>query len=246
MGNETLSRRLGGTMAIATLVVAVAIPLTAVGKADKITICHGAGQAGTDQFVTLELAPQAVYGNGGHFTENGTPRAGHETDHLGPCLDGLTTTTEDTDTTLGSEPGSTGTTVPEETTSTENEVEVAPMAETTSTTAPPETPTTALPHSPEVAAVGSQADGGGDAQAEVGAAGEFAPGSADSGDDVDAATLPFTGVDQSLILPASLMLLAGAIFIYLTGDLIEASGAHVAVDAESFGLGLHRGRHESV
>jgi len=57
-------------------------------QADKITICHGAGQDDTTQFVTLTLATNAVYqnqGNGGHFYENGTPKAGHEQDYLGEC-----------------------------------------------------------------------------------------------------------------------------------------------------------------
>ena len=52
---------------------------------EKITICHAAGQAGTTKFVTLTLSYDAVYGEGGHFFENGTPRAGHEDDYLGAC-----------------------------------------------------------------------------------------------------------------------------------------------------------------
>ncbi|WP_435770589.1 hypothetical protein [Nocardioides sp. SYSU DS0651] len=66
----------------------LAVVLTASpAQADnhQITICHAAGQAGTDQFVTLTISENAVYGPGGHFNENGTPRAGHEQDYLGAC-----------------------------------------------------------------------------------------------------------------------------------------------------------------
>ncbi len=55
---------------------------------DKITICHGAGRDGTTHFETLTLSRNAVYqdqGQGGHFYENGTPKAGHEQDYLGEC-----------------------------------------------------------------------------------------------------------------------------------------------------------------
>jgi hypothetical protein len=61
---------------------------SAYAQADKMTICHGAGQDGTTKFVTLTLSTNAVYqdqGNGGHFYENGTPKAGHEQDYVGEC-----------------------------------------------------------------------------------------------------------------------------------------------------------------
>ena len=51
----------------------------------KITICHAAGRDGTTHYRTLDISYNAVYGPGGHFNENGTPRAGHENDHLGAC-----------------------------------------------------------------------------------------------------------------------------------------------------------------
>ena len=51
----------------------------------KIIICHAAGQDGTTHYQTLDISYNAVYGQGGHFYENGTPRAGHENDHLGAC-----------------------------------------------------------------------------------------------------------------------------------------------------------------
>ena len=53
---------------------------------NKVTICHAAGQDGTLKYVTLTLGWNAVYGQAGHFYENGTPRAGHENDYLGACI----------------------------------------------------------------------------------------------------------------------------------------------------------------
>ncbi|MCD6056542.1 MAG: hypothetical protein K0R44_14 [Thermomicrobiales bacterium] len=73
----------------------------AAGNNDKITICHVAGRADDPaNYVTLHLPPQAVYGNGGHFNENGTTQAGHEQDTLGECdpPDGTTTTVPDSTT----------------------------------------------------------------------------------------------------------------------------------------------------
>lgn len=66
------------------LVFALAGVAPALG-ADKVTICHAAGLAGTTKYVTLTIGRPAVYGPAGHFYENGTPRAGHEQDYLGPC-----------------------------------------------------------------------------------------------------------------------------------------------------------------
>jgi hypothetical protein len=56
------------------------------GHPDKVTICHAAGLDGTTKYVTLTIGWHAVYGPAGHFYENGTPRAGHEQDYLGPCI----------------------------------------------------------------------------------------------------------------------------------------------------------------
>ena len=53
--------------------------------AEKVTICHAAGLAGTTHYNTLTISGNAVYGPAGHFYENGTPQAGHEQDYLGPC-----------------------------------------------------------------------------------------------------------------------------------------------------------------
>lgn len=76
-------------LAVATL-VGVA---TGVQATNKVTICHAAGLDGTMKYVTLTVAYPAVYGPAGHFYENGTPRAGHENDYLGPCTPPETTTT---------------------------------------------------------------------------------------------------------------------------------------------------------
>jgi len=265
MGNEKLSRRLGGTMVITTLIVAVAIPLTAAGKPDKITMCHAAGHEGTDNFVTLELSWQAVYGNGGHFEENGTPRAGHQGDYLAACVGDSTSTSEDTtqpvdggstttlsdDTTSstgddGNEVGTeeTTTTAPFATTTTESDEdvpEVGSIGATTSTTVGSErSPSTA--RETEVAVVDAQSDRPDRDGAEVGNALETEAGD----DDVEAAVLPFTGLDENLVIPAALLLLAGATAVFLGGGVRRVPGAHVAVDAERIGLGLHRGRHEST
>ena len=63
--------------------------LTLTGQAgasqEKVTICHAAGLEGTSQFVEITAAYPAIYGQAGHFLENGTPRAGHEDDYVGSC-----------------------------------------------------------------------------------------------------------------------------------------------------------------
>ena len=51
-----------------------------------MTFCHVAGRAEDPaNTVTLTLPSNAVFGQGGHFNEDGTPQAGHEQDHLGAC-----------------------------------------------------------------------------------------------------------------------------------------------------------------
>lgn len=53
---------------------------------EQVTICHVAGLASDPaNYITLTLPWVAVYGEAGHFFENGTPRAGHEQDTLGEC-----------------------------------------------------------------------------------------------------------------------------------------------------------------
>jgi hypothetical protein len=54
-------------------------------KEDKVCICHAAGLAGTTHFVTVCASRNAIFGQAGHFYEDGTPRAGHEEDYLGEC-----------------------------------------------------------------------------------------------------------------------------------------------------------------
>ena len=63
-------------------------PDNAGGGNEKVTICHAAGRVGTTKYVTLTISKNAVYGangNAGHFSENGTPLAGHEQDYFGAC-----------------------------------------------------------------------------------------------------------------------------------------------------------------
>ena len=56
------------------------------GKPDFVTFCHVAGrEEDPANTVTLTLPYNAVFGQGGHFNEDGTPQAGHEQDHLGAC-----------------------------------------------------------------------------------------------------------------------------------------------------------------
>jgi len=81
------------------LAILVLVASTAAASAtgtEKVTICHAAGLADTTQYVTLTLAYPAVYGPAGHFEENGTARAGHEEDYLGPCVTDPDPSTEPT------------------------------------------------------------------------------------------------------------------------------------------------------
>jgi hypothetical protein len=109
--------------------------VTAGGDDEKVTICHAAGLEGTTHYETLTIGYPAVYGPAGHFYENGTPRAGHEEDYLGPCR-GTTTTT----TTEPSSSTTSSTLAPETTTTVLNS--------TTTTTNPqcPEEPCTTNPN----------------------------------------------------------------------------------------------------
>lgn len=236
--------QVGALLIAGGLILAMSVPLTALGKAQKVIMCHAAGQEGTDQYVTLELSEQAVYGNSGHLNEDGTPQAGHEGDHLGPCVEESSTTTagktgSDSDTST-----TTPTTVPQMTPTTETEaipaIEDAPS--TTTTTSPeaaavsqPTTTTTATEQGaePSVGAAGTANTGG--PQIPTIAAGRKSAAA-------PAATLPFTGVEDSLIFPASVLLLAGSFLVFATGG---SSGSHVSTASMRFGLGLHRGRHES-
>lgn len=98
----------------------------ATGPPEFVTICHAAGLAGTTHFVTLTLPTVAVFGQAGHFFENGTPQAGHEQDYLGPCSGDETTPTD---------------TEPTTPTETEPPDDDPPPTTTTPTTTTPTTPT---------------------------------------------------------------------------------------------------------
>ena len=123
-------------LAAGLLAGAAVIGATSAEATNKVTICHAAGQAGTTHYITLTIGYPAVYGPAGHFYENGTPRAGHEQDYLGPCTVSTTTTEgpEETTTTTEGEQETTTTTVGEK--------------ETTTTTVVDET-TTTVPDEPE-------------------------------------------------------------------------------------------------
>lgn len=253
--------RVGALLVVASLVFALGVPLTAIGKPDKVTICHAAGREGTDHYVTLNLAPQAVYGKAGHLNEDGTAQAGHEGDYLGACEveDTTTTVAEDPTTTLNSTTTSTTTapqtapTTPE--TSTTSTVAQTPATEPTTTTSTsttsttstiPEavgsvsvTTTTTTPGSDDdpvdIAASnsGSRAASTTPAVSPVSGAPDAAVGAAE--------TLPYTGIEETLMIPATLMLIGGAFLLFATG---QGAGVHVSDSSLRFGLGLHRGRHE--
>jgi hypothetical protein len=78
--------------------VLLAIPVFAA-QPEKVIVCHAAGQEGTTKFVTLEVPATETGFPQGHYTEDGTPLAGHEADYLGPCIVDTTTTTQATTTT---------------------------------------------------------------------------------------------------------------------------------------------------
>jgi hypothetical protein len=122
----------------------------AFSQEEKVTLCHAAGREGTTQYVTLTISRNAAFGEAGHFFENGTPRAGHEQDYLGPCRDATpttdtTTTTETTTTTTTSPPDTTTTTQPPTQTETTTTTEPSPPPTTPTTTTEPPQPTTPEP-----------------------------------------------------------------------------------------------------
>ena len=140
------------TVTLLTVSIAlVAWGPTAYGKPPvMVTICHAAGLDGTTHYVTLTIPENAVYGQAGHFYENGTTRAGHEDDYLGECRV-TTTTTEPTTTstqvtTTATEPTTTSTqatTTTSEATTTTTEATTTTTDPTTTTTDPTTTATEA-------------------------------------------------------------------------------------------------------
>lgn len=72
-------------VAMALVLQVVMSPSTVSAAKDEVCICHAAGLDGTTHFVTVCANRTAIFGQAGHFYEDGTPRAGHEEDYLGPC-----------------------------------------------------------------------------------------------------------------------------------------------------------------
>jgi len=60
-------------------------PDQALADKDEVCICHATGLEPSLHFVDVCASRRAIFGNAGHFFENGTPQAGHEHDKLGPC-----------------------------------------------------------------------------------------------------------------------------------------------------------------
>jgi hypothetical protein len=75
---------LGTAFAVLTLGLLVSLTSQAA-PAEKVTICHAAGQDDTTHFIELNLSYNGAFGQAGHFYEDGTHQAGHEDDILGPC-----------------------------------------------------------------------------------------------------------------------------------------------------------------
>lgn len=92
--------------------MAVVVVLTAAAPT-KVYVCHAAGQTGTTKFVTNHVPATESGFPQGHFTEDGTPEAGHEDDYLGQCVtDETTTTTTEVPPSTTIPPDSTTTTEP--------------------------------------------------------------------------------------------------------------------------------------
>jgi hypothetical protein len=129
---------IAGITALGATVCGLALPAQAEPE-PKVTICHAAGREGTTHYVTLTISENAVYKEqGGHFFENGTPRAGHEQDYFGECTEVPTSTPTNTPSpapTLTSTPTNTPTST----------ATASPTATSTSTATPP--PSTSTPTS---------------------------------------------------------------------------------------------------
>jgi outer membrane biosynthesis protein TonB len=71
---------------IAVLVAALFVLGTSavIAKQDKVLVCH-ATSSEANPYVTLEVPANEGGYPQGHYTENGTPKAGHEDDYLGAC-----------------------------------------------------------------------------------------------------------------------------------------------------------------
>ena len=158
MRNEMKDRTFMGWVAVGFIVLLLLVLNVArANGADKVTICHAAGQADTTKHVTERVGHKAAYGPAGHFNEDGTTRAGHEDDYLGACSiegEGTTTTTEGT-TTTSHATTTTTTQAVEDTSTTSTTAETPTMDEpATSIVEPPTTtvqpPTDQTPATTEV------------------------------------------------------------------------------------------------
>jgi len=120
-------KRIGTAILAAGITLAIAG--TATAQVEKVYVCHAAGQAGTDKFVTVYVPVNDGGFPNGHYTEDGTQLAGHEDDYLGRCVTEETTTTTE---------GPSSTTIADTTTTT------GPATTTTTATTLP-TPSTVPP-----------------------------------------------------------------------------------------------------
>lgn len=109
---------------------ALAAPQPASAGPDTVTICHATGSG---KYVTLTIPSNAAFGQAGHFYENGTAKAGHEDDYLGPCVPSSTTTSTTTTTSSTTSTTSTTTTSSVPTTSSSTTTPPSDSSSTTST-----------------------------------------------------------------------------------------------------------------
>lgn len=76
---------LGAALIISGLLLSTFVQNAFADTAPKVTICHAAGLDGTTKYTTITIGYNAAYGPAGHFSEPGTPNAGHEDDYEGAC-----------------------------------------------------------------------------------------------------------------------------------------------------------------
>ena len=78
---------LGITFSAVGLVVKVGsfVTMAFADQPEMVTICH-ATSSQEHPWEEITAAYPAVYGPAGHFSEPGSPNAGHEQDYEGPCV----------------------------------------------------------------------------------------------------------------------------------------------------------------
>lgn len=139
--------------AIAGLILLTGLAGSASASQEKVTLCHAAGLDGTTHYVTLTVGYNAAYGPAGHFYENGTPRAGHEQDYLGPCVVAIPSPSPTLE--PSSEPSPTATPTPEPSSSPQPSDSATPPAPqdspTPSTTSSTPRPSVTMPPTDTVA-----------------------------------------------------------------------------------------------